>query len=199
MGRGYYKMSEMKYVRKSFWIHQYEKEEIFLTEMRKKGWKFKKLYKGIPTKYEFESCEPEEYTYQIDYVKKENDTEDYHLLYQDAGWTEIMQWEAVGGKWYYFCKKGCNMEERIYTDEESRYSLIDSLWKKYSIYFLLCCLLEVNGILGCLNMIRHDELLSVLGILAIAFIVIFSSAILFIFYNVVALFLQRSKIRKKLG
>lgn len=144
-----------KYVRKCFWVHQYEKEEQFLSDMRSEGWKFVKLYKGFPTKYEFIACEAEEYNYQLDYVCKEDDTKDYHQLFQDAGWEEIMPWDGINGKWYYFCKKKeGNREERIYTDAESRLQLVNKLIKTYGFFLVAFIAVEINAFM------RSAELLT---------------------------------------
>ena len=117
-----------KCVRKSFLPHQNDGEELFLEKMHRDGWRFVKLYKGIPTKYEFEKCEPEEYVYQLDYIKTDEDTEVYHQLFLDAGWKEILEWNGVGGKWYYFIKKKeGQVRERIFTDVQSKIELINKV------------------------------------------------------------------------
>lgn len=189
-------MKDKKYVHRSYWVHQYEKEEEFLSDMRSKGWKFVALYKGLPTKYEFEACEPEDYVYQLDYVETENDTEDYHQLFQDAGWTEIMPWPAVGGKWYYFCKKSGNAKERIYTDAESRYQMVDKLWKRFSLFLLVCILLELNGIRGGLSIAERGNL-DAIDYVTGGFMVIFTLATIFMIYNLVAMFIVRHRLKKE--
>ncbi|BCN32702.1 DUF2812 domain-containing protein [Anaeromicropila herbilytica] len=187
-------MNNRKYVRKTFLVHQYEEEEIFLSDMRAQGWKFIALYSGVPTMYEFEQCEPEEYIYQLDYVETKNDTEDYHQLYQDSGWEEVVPWNALGGKWYYFCKKSDNNDEKIYTDPESKIGLFNMLWKKYTVFLAICSFFEINGIIACFHMIARDA--SFLKIVAGVGIVAFTSAIIFFAYNMIAISLKKAQLEK---
>lgn len=132
-----------KTTRKLFLAHQYEKEENYLSGMRKKGWKLTGVHMSLPTKYEFEACEPQEYIYQLDYVKKEEDTEDYHQMFQDAGWEEVTGYPGLyDGKWYYFCrKKEDGTKERLYTDSESKLDLVKKLQQHYGLFSvaMLCC------------------------------------------------------------
>jgi nuclear transport factor 2 (NTF2) superfamily protein len=51
-----------KCVIKTFLVHQYEKEEEFLSRMGKEGWHFVKLHIGIPSKYEFVKGEKTDHT-----------------------------------------------------------------------------------------------------------------------------------------
>lgn len=192
------KSTEKKYVRRSFWIHQYAKEEIFLSEMRRKGWKFVKLYKGFPTKYEFEACEPEDYCYQLDYVEKCMDNEYYHQLMKDAGWEEIMPWPALDGSWYYFGKKDAKENERLYTDQDSKYQLMNTLWKKYSVCFLLASFLEANGIRSCVSMMEHDDYTwtSIWTLIPFVSSIIFGLALLFFLYLAIAIFLEWNRLKK---
>ncbi len=125
-----------KYVRKSFFPHQYEKEEAFLSKMAREGWQFVNLYAGYPTKYEFEKAEPMDYIYQLDYVTKEEDTESYHLLFLDAGWEEVFGWNGIyESKWYYFRRlKEEGKENRIFTDLDSKCNMYNKLMKKYGLF-----------------------------------------------------------------
>ena len=185
-----------KYVRKSFWVHQYEKEEQFLSDMRAKGWKFVKLYKGLPTKYEFVSCEPEEYIYQLDYVCPDEDTEDYHQLFQDTGWEEVMPWDGVNGKWYYFCKKKeDNMEERIYTDSESRLHLVNKLIKTYGIFLLVIIGIEINACARSASLLtEHSHAL----LLDIPIVLITGFAVFWFIYLEIAMIAMKKKIEKEM-
>ena len=53
---------------KFFTIMEHEKEELYLREKHKQGWKLVKA-KGVG-KYFFEECEPEDVVYQLDYNKE---------------------------------------------------------------------------------------------------------------------------------
>lgn len=56
---------ETKIQTKFFTIFDYEKEQDYLREMHKSGWKFMKV-KGLG-KYHFEKCFPQDVVYQLDY------------------------------------------------------------------------------------------------------------------------------------
>ena len=187
-------MENKKYVRKSFWIHQYEKEEIFLRDMRKKGWKFINLYKGLPTKYEFEKCEPEDYVYQLDYIKNEEDTNDYHLLFQDMGWEEIMPWSGYGGKWYYFCKKAENGKiEKIFTDQQSKLDLINKLIVTYGGLFLLVFALCLNSVNSMFLLVSRKTWLIWLDIPILGITMV---GIVWIIYCTAGMLILRNKIKR---
>ena len=136
-----------KYVRRSYFAHQYEKEEIFLSKMAKAGWNFVKLHKGIITKYEFDKCEPVDYIYQLDYINQEEDTPDYHQLFQDAGWEEVYVWDGMyNGKWYYFRRVNSSEKApRIFTDPESKLQMYDKLLKSYGLFMAAILFLQFNS------------------------------------------------------
>lgn len=189
-----------KYVRKSFLVHQYEKEEEFLSNMAKEGWHFVKLHKGIPTKYEFVKGEKVDYIYQLDFVAAKEDTEDYHQLFEDAGWNEIYSWTGIGGKWYYFRKVHSEGQvERIFTDSESKYDMYNKLWKKFGLYLMFSIIIELNAILICADRLKQVGLVSVEGaILAVMccflmfFIILFGSVI-------TGIISEKNKIKRRLG
>ena len=58
-------MSKTKKEFKLFTVAEYEKEQEYLREMHKHGWKLHHVAEiGM---YHFEECEPEEVVYQLDY------------------------------------------------------------------------------------------------------------------------------------
>ncbi len=191
-------MENKKIVRKSFGVHQYEEEEIFLSEMREKGWKFVILHTGLPTRYEFEKCEPEEYIYQLDFVETEKDTPDYHQLYQDSGWDEIFTWPALGGQWYYFVRKKEEgmASQRIYTDQASKITLYNSLWKRYCLLFLVVSIIELNGIRASVSMLEHEGISSFFGIAGSIGIVFFAMIIIYLMYNFIAILAKKRELEK---
>jgi hypothetical protein len=103
---------------KWFWAWQDEAEEAWLREMSQQGWHLSSV--GIPTVYDFESGEPEDVVYRLDYPSyAKMDKEDYLQLFRDAGW------ECVGemSGWHYFRQQAQPGEElEIYTDAESKIS-----------------------------------------------------------------------------
>ena len=56
---------EVRKEHKYFTIVEHEKEQEYLREKQKAGWKFVKVT-GLGT-YHFEKCEPEDVIYQLDY------------------------------------------------------------------------------------------------------------------------------------
>ncbi len=189
-----------KYVRRSFYVHQHEKEEEFLSKMSRDGYHFKKLYRGIPTKYEFEKGERTEYIYQIDYITKKEDTEDYHQLFKDAGWEEIFSWWAPGGTWYYFRKIAVNgNEERIYTDYESKYNLYNKLLRVFGPLIIISLLIELNALRVSIWDFRHASDNFAESLLNIFMIVFFAGVIIMIGYWMVGLINERNKIKNKLN
>lgn len=190
-------LNEKKYIRKSFWAHQYEKEEIFLRDMRKKGWKFVKLHKGIPTKYEFDKCEPEDIIYQLDYVISSEDTPSYHQLFEDSGWIEEYNWPAPNGKWYYFSKKSEGKDEKIYTSKDSRLELFNKVLKNFSLIFILSTLLELNGLRVMVPVLFEEKSLSIpVEIFTYTFILLMTLTIIFCLYNLIGLLRVKNKIKK---
>lgn len=186
--------SERKRVKRMFFIHQYEKEEAFLHKMRLEGWKFINIKRGIPTTYEFEKCEPESYSYCLDYVTEEQDTESYHQLLQDAGWEELLSWPGVGGMWYYFSKKReLGQKEELFTDHDSKEYLVNRLLVSYGLYCVLLMCVEVNGIQRMAGGLGDW---SFFGVLKIVGLVLFSSCLLVLAYveaGLFGLYLKRKK------
>lgn len=189
-----------KYVRRSFFPHQYEKEEAFLSKMAKEGWHFVNLYKGLPTKYEFIKGEPVDYIYQLDYVTVQEDTEDYHQLFKDSGWEEVFSWDGIyRAKWYYYRRiRTDNKVSKIFTDIQSKYQMYEKLWKKYSLFLFVILLVEFNGIRSCINILSESGFPTVFGTLALIFSSILFIFSLFIVYMIVAIILEKNKIKREL-
>lgn len=101
---------------KWFWPWQDEAEEAWLRKMSQQGWHLSSI--GIPTIYDFECGEPEDFVYRLDYPSYSRiDKEVYLQLFRDAGWEKIRE---MGG-WHYFRQKAEPSEElEIYTDAESK-------------------------------------------------------------------------------
>ena len=70
---------------KWFTIFEYEKEQDYLREMHKSGWKFVSVT-GIGT-YQFEKCDPEDVVYQLDYNREGmTHKEEYIQMFKDCGY-----------------------------------------------------------------------------------------------------------------
>ncbi len=188
-----------KTVSKYYLPHQYEKEEQFLVNMAAKGWHLKQVRKGVLVGYDFIEGEKDNFSYQLDYVRIEEDTPDYHQLYSDAGWEEICSYDGIfEGKWYYFrklCRDGQN--EKIFTDMESKYTMFDKLWKHWGLFGILILYLEFNG----LQLIFRELISS--GMKASPFLlVLFVFCILIVIiylYLVIGLYKEKRKWKQKIN
>lgn len=188
-----------KYVRKSFLVHQYEKEEAFLSSMAREGWHFKKLHIGIPTKYEFVKGEKIDYVYQLDFVTEEEDTEDYHQLFKDAGWEEVFQWYGVVGKWYYFRRiHSSGKSEKIFTDFESKYHMYEKLVRKFGPFYVLMLILEVNGVLFYASRLEAVRFGSIESITMLIFCCIFTLFTVILGYCLIAIIIEKNKMKTRL-
>ena len=86
--------------RKSFFISEFRAEEAWLSFMHQQGWRLQSIDKrGFS--YTFESCEPEDWIYQLDFKEENVAEEDYILMYQDYGWELVLQFRH----WFYFRKQ----------------------------------------------------------------------------------------------
>lgn len=190
-----------KYVHGSYFPHQYEKEEEFLSKMAREGWHFVRLHYGFPvTRYEFDKGEPIDYVYQLDYVTKKEDTEDYHALFADAGWEEIFSWNGVYDcQWYYFRRvRTGEKDDRIFTDTESKYQMYDKLWKKYGLFFIVIFSLQINSFHTTLENLAGAKLLSFSGIAHLILSGLFAFMIIFYVYLIVGILVKKKQLKSKL-
>ena len=98
-----------------FWAWDDEKEEAWLGEMARKGWHFKSVM--VPGFYTFESGEPRNDVYRLDFFTNYRAKADYVQLFMDAGWDYMGEM----GSWQYFrieANQGDNPE--IYSDNNSK-------------------------------------------------------------------------------
>ena len=124
-----------------FTIFEYEKEEKYLREMHKSGWKFVKV-NGFGT-YHFEKCTPEDVVYQLDYNQDGNkNKEEYVKLFSDCGWEYLQNYAG----YTYFRKPAAEMngDESIFCDEESKLLMMERVLKGRMTPLLIlffCCLM----------------------------------------------------------
>ncbi len=99
-----------------FWPWQDEQEERWLSAMARQGLHLVSVH--LFGRYEFETGQPREMVYRLDYrnpAKTEQD--DYLRLFADAGWEHAGQWYS----WQYFRKPVQPGEEaEIFTDVDSK-------------------------------------------------------------------------------
>ncbi|MGI6721980.1 MAG: DUF2812 domain-containing protein [Anaerovoracaceae bacterium] len=117
---------EVKKQFKWFTIFEYEKEQDYLREMHKSGWKFVKVT-GLGM-YHFEKCLPRDVVYQLDYNKDGRAHKDEYLkMFDDCGWEYIQDYFG-----YSYFRKAVSDEgpaEEIFCDDESRLLMMQHVFK----------------------------------------------------------------------
>ena len=114
-------MKERKTEARIFTIADWEKEERYLRELRREGWKFVKV--SLPGFYHFVKCTPEDVVYQLNYNQEGLEHKDeYVQMFRDCGWEYIQDF----GGYSYFRKPVSEMqgEEEIFCDDESRLDMM---------------------------------------------------------------------------
>lgn len=109
-----------------FTIVQWKKEQEYLQERHRSGWKFTHV-NGLGI-YHFESCDPEEVVYQLDYNPDGTaHKEEYVQMFRDCGW-EYLQ-DYVG--YSYFRKPVSQMQgaEEIFCDDASRLDMLKRVFR----------------------------------------------------------------------
>ena len=111
---------------KYFTIFNHEKEEEYLREMHKKGWKFVRV-SGLGT-YHFEECEPCDVVYQLDYNPQSKESRSEYLqMFSDCGWEYIQ--DFVGYSYFRKLASEMNGEESIFNDADSRVAMKERVYK----------------------------------------------------------------------
>ena len=117
-----------------FTIFEYEKEQDYLREMHKSGWKFVKV-KGFGT-YCFEECLPQDVVYQLDYNKDGLSHKDEYLrMFEDCGWEYIQDYAG-----YSYFRKAVSKDgvaEEIFCDDASKLEMIERVFKGRMIPLLV--------------------------------------------------------------
>lgn len=119
---------------KYFTIFNHEKEEEYLRQQHKAGWKFVKVT-GFG-KYHFEKCQPEDVVYQLDYNQEGSaNKEEYIQMFADCGWEYIQEYAGYS----YFRKRAADMngEEAIFSDDSSRVAMMERVYKTRLIPLLV--------------------------------------------------------------
>ena len=120
------KMRRTKKEFKYFTIPQYEKEQEYLNEMHRHGWKLKHI--TFPGIYHFEECEPEDVVYQLDYNQDgiEN-KEEYTQLFADCGWEYLF--DFVGYSYFRKSREAGEVDTSIFCDDASRLDMMKRVFK----------------------------------------------------------------------
>ena len=126
---------------KYFSIFDHEKEQEYLSEMHRHGWKFVKVT-GFCI-YHFEECEPEEVVYQLDYNQEGiKNKDEYVKMFNDCGW-EYLQ-DYVGYSYFRKPADEMNDNEEIFCDDSSRLEMMRRVIRGKVLpigVIFFCCLL----------------------------------------------------------
>lgn len=155
---------------KWFTIFEYEKEQDYLREMHKSGWKFVKV-KGLGMYY-FEKCVPQDVVYQLDYNKDGlSQKEEYLKMFEDCGWEYIQDFAGYS----YFRKAVAEdgAAEEIFCDEESRFQMMQRVIKgrMLPLLVLFFAVLLPQFIINLFSIHNYLVVAFIGGVLAIYFVV----------------------------
>lgn len=110
-----------------FSVPQWKKEEKYLREQHRNGWKFIKV-NGLGL-YHFQRCEPKDMVYQLDYNPDSTlQKREYIQMFRDCGWEYLQNYVGYS----YFRKAASEMdgtEEEIFCDDSSRLDMMMRVFK----------------------------------------------------------------------
>lgn len=116
-----------KRVWKFFSIAEQEKEQAFLRQMHRAGWKLVRV--GGLCVYHFVPCEPEDVVYQLDYNPEGwAHRAEYLQMFRDCGWEYLQDYLGYA----YFRKPAAAMrgeEEEIFSDDASRLQMLRHVFR----------------------------------------------------------------------
>lgn len=116
------KKTEFRY----FTISEYEKEQEYLQNQHRKGWKLVRI--GLVGFYHFEKCEPEDVVYQLDYNQEGiAHKEEYIQMFRDCGWEYLL--DFVGYSYFYKPVSEMKEDEKIFCDDNSRLDMLERVFK----------------------------------------------------------------------
>ena len=161
---------ETKTTVKFFSVVDWEKEQDYLRQMHRQGWKFVRL--TALCFYHFVKCEPEDVIYQLDYNADGVEHKDeYVQLFADCGWEYLQDYMGYS----YFRKSASQTEgaEEIFCDDASRLQMFERVGRGRMLPLLvifLCVMLP-----GLLRSIAHGEgvLVVMLGVIVGLYIYLF--------------------------
>lgn len=169
---------EIKKEIKFFLLSDYEKEEEYLTDMHKSGWKLKNVSYG--SVYIFEKCEPENVVYRLDFAEdKEKDLSCYIAMFGEYGWEYI---QNVNG-YSYFRKRAEGLAEEdteIFSDSESRLEMVKKIinTKLMPVWVIFTAILIPNFVKAIMHGFDHIPFHTVLTVLFVFLFVGYSYVII---------------------
>lgn len=165
-----------------FTIFEYEKEQDYLREMHKSGWKFVRLC-GFGMYY-FEKCTPEDVVYQLDYnAEGLNNKDEYLKMFTDCGW-EYLQ-DYVGYSYFRKPVSENGETEEIFCDEESRMQMMERVIKGRMLPLLILFLgILLPQFITNIFTYQNFYIAALLGVVILLYAVIFATcAIKYIQYK----------------
>jgi hypothetical protein len=104
-------------MRKFRFFADFNKEEQYLNEMARQGWRFVKNFFF----YHFKSAEPFDANYRVDFrlFKNKRQYAEYLTLFDDSGWEHIYGGYFLGNH-YFLPKESANPTEDIFSDAQSK-------------------------------------------------------------------------------
>ncbi len=125
---------------KFFTIFQHEKEQDYLRNMHRSGWKFVKL--SCLCAYHFKRCDPEDVIYQLDYNQEGIAHKDeYVKMFNDCGWEYLQDYAGYS----YFRKPASETagDEEIFCDDNSRLQMLERVYngRILPLVFMFSCVL----------------------------------------------------------
>ncbi len=111
---------------KWFTIFEYDKEQEYLRQMHRSGWKFVKVT-GLGM-YHFEKCQSQDVVYQLDYNQEGLAHKDeYVQMFADCGWEYLLDYAGYS----YFRKPVSDdgIAEEIFCDDTSRLQMMERVLK----------------------------------------------------------------------
>lgn len=165
---------ETKKVTKFYTIFEHEKEEKFLRDMHKSGWKFTKVT-GLG-RYHFEKCEPQDVIYQLDYNKDGlKNKDEYIKMFADCGW-EYMQ-TYFGYTYFRKPANEMNSNEEIFCDNDSKLQMMKRVYLGRMLPLLIILLAVIIPAFIQLAFIEHEYIFaSIYAIFLLIYIYIFIPA-----------------------
>ncbi len=124
-----------------FPIPAWKKEEYYLREQHKNGWKFVKV-NGLCL-YHFQKCDPKDVVYQLDYNPDSTfQKSEYIQMFRDCGWEYLQNYVGYS----YFRKAASEMdgtEEEIFCDDASRLDMMKRVFTGRMIPLLVIFFLVI--------------------------------------------------------
>ena len=136
-------MKDQKTAFRYFTIMEYEKEQKWLEQQHREGWRLTDAKVCI---YRFERCKPEEVVYQLDYSEDGRARrEEYVQMFRDCGWEYVQDYAG-----YSYFRKPAPASQRdaeIFCDDASRLEMMERVLKGRMVPLMAILLLVIVPVL----------------------------------------------------